>query len=119
MRITTKGHEATIRRTVLVSNGPVLNQPYSSSGKQFRVDRIVVDYQCTEGTRWVVRSSSCVILGGFVLKKDGTDSKVRHSGGIDYHVWQNRQIHAPWLVEIIDQLRPHGASVLFHGEIEI
>lgn len=118
MRITTKDNGATIKRTVLVSNGPILDQPYSTTGKKFRVERVTITYEFVDST-WIVGHATDVILGGPVLKKDGTASKVGHSSGADFTAWRNRRIELPWLVEIVNRLRPHGGSVLFHGEFEI
>lgn len=118
MRITVKSANATMTRRILVTDGPVLRQPHSTTGKKFQVERITIDYRL-EGGSWVVKHAADVTLGGTVLKKDGTASKVDHSGGADFHDWKNRDEELPWLVEIINQLRPYGVPAAFHGELEV
>ena len=49
-----------------VEDGEVRDQPYSRSGRQYRVERITVTKR--DG------NVSCVELRGSVLKKDGSDS---------------------------------------------
>lgn len=66
MRVTKIDSRTVKTYTITVEEGEVRDQPYTRSGRRYRVQRIVV----------VKRDGNVdsVVLGGTVLKKDGTDS---------------------------------------------
>lgn len=109
MKVSTQQSTAKIKRWVRVDNGPVHAQAYSSSGKRFRVELVTIEYAWKNG-EWVIDSSFAVSLTGTVLKKDGTDSKVTHSGHPEYKSWNSREYgdEFEWLNEVIEILRPRA-----------
>ena len=89
-----------ITRHVNVVGGPVLTQVYSSTGKLLRVEHVRLEYVMKNGV-WV-GDFQWVELAGTVLKKDGSDSLQHHSGRYSTGT-------RPWLLAIVESLRPVGS----------
>lgn len=72
MKITAPHNAQTIKRSVKVEDGPVLEQGTSNTGKKFRVEFIMITYTWSQSHGWDVQH---VDVSGNVLKKDGTPSQ--------------------------------------------
>ncbi len=100
---------AAYTRFVTVEDGPIHRQAHSLNGKEFRVERVVIQYTLKDG-RWDIDSSYAVSLGGTVLKKDGSDSRVAHSRHPEIADWRNVHFTGEWewVQQLVDALRPTG-----------
>lgn len=110
MLLTSYGNtQVTIKRSVTVTDGPVVPQSYSSTGRRFRVERITITYKWING-RWVVDSQFSIDLVGTVLKKDGSDSLNTHCGHPEYTDWKTREFRGPYafVQDVVDLIRPSG-----------
>ena len=100
----------TVRRTVNIIGGPVVDMAYSHPPKQFRVESVIIAYELNAAGVWVWDKWGTT-ASGTVLRKDGTDSKNKHRR--DYY-----EGLPPWLKRIAEGLLPVGCVDLpFVAEI--
>lgn len=97
-----------VNRHALITDGPILTA--HADRKQFRAERIRVDYQWN-GQGWS-DSRYTTEVSGTNIKKDGTpgqmDVTVRFYGDVPV-----------WVTEIVNQLRPHGTPVTRTSQFEV
>lgn len=94
-----------LKRSVRITDGPVMQHPNSGTGKRVRVSYVSATYSLREGG-WAVDSWSALVMGGQVLRKDGSEGKEHWSGNVAYS-WQKMPQYA-WLTQLIDAMRPEG-----------
>lgn len=104
MRIEEKTGSATIKRHFEIAGRcPVVDHPWSRSGKRVRIDRVVITYDWS-GDGWKVTSTLSVDLAGPVLKKDGLPGKERFSSSPAFE-WKKLDEYR-WLWDLIADATP-------------
>jgi len=105
MKVKPSRDMARINRKADITDGPIVNDIHSLSGRKFQVDQISIDYILRDDI-WTTHG---IRIYGFALKKDGTPSKnyvERWMGDGDL----------AWADELVGLLRPVGATTLrFEG----
>ncbi len=117
MKITTQSSHAEItRRFTITENQPIVPFAYADQPKKVRVERGHIIYRLIDGA-WKVQNSYSVTVGGTVLKKDGSDSKLDHRRSADTvpcsglrgaDLTEKLTDDFQWLAPIINLLRPTG-----------
>lgn len=107
MRLTGLNDTIEAKRSVCVTDGPLLMMAYSRPRKFFRVAAVGVAYQFKDG-KWVYARGSFWARGQ-VLKKDGME-------GLKEHLRNNWFCAAEglphWAQEMVKALRPTGDPLL-------
>lgn len=106
-----------IHAQVTVKDGPVVPMAHSRAGGRYRVDSITIEYrwEVEPAPQWMAVRME---LHGPRVKKDGTDSEMRHT---DYlYGWELRALQSgdivacekwAWLLPLIESLRPTSPGV--------
>lgn len=94
---------ATIKRTFDITDGPVIDHPWSRSGKRVRVERVIVIYDWDDDG-WSATSVLSSILIGPVLKKDGTPGKEHFNSSPSFD-WKKTDEYR-WLRDLIADATP-------------
>lgn len=96
---------ATIKRTFEITDGPVVDHPWSRSGKRMKIQYVTIEYTWNNAAeRWVAGSYLAIHLSGAVLKKDSTPGKERYNGQ-PAGAW-NRADEYRWLRDLIADAIP-------------
>jgi hypothetical protein len=106
MEIEPERSHGSLKRSVRITDGPVMPHPSSGTGKKILVDYASVVYDLVKSD-WVVKGWSGLVISGRVLKKDGTPGKENWSGNVHYS-WHRMPEYA-WLDRLIDAMRPEGS----------
>jgi hypothetical protein len=116
MKYTDDSTTATYTRRINITDGPVHGQAYSTTGRQFRAERITIPYALTDAGTWEVYSAWAIDITGVVLRKDGSDSQNTHSRKPDsanrYREPLRFEGEWAWVGELIDAARPEGRVTL-------
>lgn len=98
-----------VKRSVSITDGPVMPHPSSGTGKKIRVTSAHVTYVLRNG-EWVLDSWSYVSIGGTVLRKNGEEGRETWGGSVAYD-W-DKDARYDWLRKLIDAMRPEGSPSL-------
>lgn len=108
MKLTETSTNMIVTRHLAVENGPTLTEPYGAK-RNFRVDRVSIDY-IWEGGAWVTPGSYSVSISGPTIKKDGGERVARVKAHPQYTDWSARRLSPEyeWTQRLVNFLRPQG-----------
>lgn len=103
MKVTTMHSDITIKRTVKIDDGPVVDKEYSRS--RLIVDTI--DVILTWDGDWTVGHRYDINLNGYIVKKDGTAGQRYTSTYPTAEAWKSG-----WLTSIVAAITPAVDGIL-------